>query len=70
MIDFPTSPVSGQAYTYGGRTWVWDETGWQRQVNAGQIVSVFVNPGVEVQSVAEGLPYLITTTWYQLNYVP
>lgn len=69
MIDFPASPVSGQTYTYSGRTWVWDETGWQRQVNAGQIVSVFVNPGVGVQNVAEGLPYLISPTWYELNYV-
>lgn len=69
MIDFPTSPVSGQAYSYGGRTWVWDATGWQRQINAGQIVSVFTNPGVEVKTVAEGLPYLISGDWSLVNYV-
>ena len=31
IIDFPTSPTLGQTYTYNGRTWVWDGTGWERQ---------------------------------------
>lgn len=69
MIDFPTSPVSGQAYTYGSRTWVWDETGWQRQINAGQLASVFVSPGTEIQLTIESLPILVSSDWYQLNYV-
>lgn len=27
-IDFPTSPTTGQVYTYGGRSWVYNGTGW------------------------------------------
>jgi hypothetical protein len=69
MIDFPTSPVSGDSYTYGGRTWVWNGSGWERQVNAGQIVSVFITPGAEVQQQVTGLPYTISADWHQLNYV-
>lgn len=66
MIDFPVSPVSGQTYTYGGRTWVWDETGWQRQINAGQTVAVFV-VGVTVNELSV-LP-TIDNTWYRTDYV-
>lgn len=31
VIDFPASPVTGQAYTYSGRTWVWNGAAWERQ---------------------------------------
>ena len=69
MIDFPTSPVSGQVYTYSGRTWVWDETGWQRQINAGQQVSVFTLVSGLVEVEVTTLPYPIVGTWYELTYV-
>lgn len=69
MIDFPTSPVSGQTYVYGGRTWVWDETGWQRQINAGQQVSVFTLASGLVENNVDPLPYTISGTWTLVNYV-
>jgi hypothetical protein len=28
-IDFPSSPTSGQVYTYGSRTWTWTGVAWQ-----------------------------------------
>lgn len=27
-IDFPNSPVEGQVYTYQGKSWIWNGTGW------------------------------------------
>lgn len=69
MIDFPTSPVSGQTYTYGGRTWVWDETGWQRQINAGQQVSVFTLVSGLVENNVDPLPSLVDGSWHEITYV-
>ena len=69
MIDFPSSPVTGQVYTYSGRTWVWDETGWQRQVNAGQQVSVFTLVSGLVENNVDPLPYLIDGSWHEITYV-
>jgi hypothetical protein len=69
VIDFPTNPVTGQVYTYSGRTWVWDDTGWQRQINAGQQVSVFTLLSGLVENNVDPLPYPISGTWYELTYV-
>lgn len=69
MIDFPTSPVTGQVYTYSGRTWVWDDTGWQRQINAGQQVSVFMLVSGLVENNVDPLPYLIDPDWTEITYV-
>lgn len=68
MINFPSSPVVNDTYTYNGRTWVWNGSGWERQINAGQIVSVFVTPGTEVTQTVASLPF-IDNDWYELNYV-
>jgi hypothetical protein len=27
-IDFPISPTTGQVYTYQGKSWIWNGTGW------------------------------------------
>jgi microcystin-dependent protein len=27
-IDFPTGPATGQVYTYLGKSWIWNGTGW------------------------------------------
>ena len=27
-LDFPTSPVLNELYTFGGKTWKWDGAGW------------------------------------------
>ena len=69
MIDFPSSPVTGQVYTYNGRTWVWDDTGWQRQINAGQQVSVFTLLSGLVENNVDPLPYLIDPDWTEITYV-
>lgn len=69
MIDFPTNPVTGQVYTYSGRTWVWDDTGWQRQINAGQQVSVFMLASALVENNVDPLPYLIDPDWTEITYV-
>ena len=69
MIDFPSSPVTGQVYTYNGRTWVWDDTGWQRQINAGQQVSVFMLVSGLVENNVDPLPYLIDPDWTEITYV-
>ncbi len=69
-MDFPSSPSVGQAYTFASRTWVWDGVGWARQINAGQIVAVFVNPGVEVYMTVESLPLTISGAWHELIYAP
>ena len=69
MINFPTSPVLNDAYTYLGRTWVWNGSGWERQINAGQSVSLFITPGTLVQEVAQGMPYTIGIGWHEVNYV-
>lgn len=29
MLDFPTNPTLDQTYSFGGRTWRWNGTGWQ-----------------------------------------
>lgn len=29
-IDFPTSPSTGDTYTFNGRTWRWNGDGWER----------------------------------------
>jgi len=29
-MDFPTSPAVGQQYSFAGRTWQWNGSGWER----------------------------------------
>lgn len=29
-IDWPPSPTVGQTYTFSGRTWTWNGSGWAR----------------------------------------
>lgn len=29
-IDFPTSPTTGDTYSFNGRTWQWNGSGWER----------------------------------------
>lgn len=30
IIDFPASPTTGDPYTFNGRTWTWNGSGWVR----------------------------------------
>lgn len=32
-IDFPTSPTTGQTYSYGGSIWIYNGTGWKKMPN-------------------------------------
>lgn len=32
--DFPSSPTLNQTYTYNGRTWKWNSTGWELVTNS------------------------------------
>ena len=34
-MDFPSSPTTGQTYTFGGVTYEWDGTVWIRQAVSG-----------------------------------
>ncbi len=69
MIDFPTTPVQGDTYTFNGRTWLWNGAGWERQVNAGQIVSVFVGTNTLVISEANILEAPALDNWQEITYV-
>lgn len=69
MINFPSSPVLNQTYTYGSRTWVWNGSGWERQVNAGQTVSVFITVGPVVELGVTGITYTVGAAWGSINYV-
>jgi hypothetical protein len=41
-IDFPASPTLNQEYTYAGRTWVWNASGWE--VKGSQ--AIFTDPQI------------------------
>ncbi len=69
MIDFPASPTVGQTYTFGGRIWEWTGSAWKRQINAGQIVSVFTLLDGLVEVTVTGLPYTIDGQWTDITYV-
>lgn len=70
MIEFPSSPVVGQTYTFGARTWEYTSAGaWKRQTNFGQNVQVFVPTNTLVQEAAEPFAQDTAIDWYQLNYV-
>ena len=32
-IDFPTSPTTGQLYSYGGAVWIYNGIGWSKMPN-------------------------------------
>lgn len=66
MIDFPTSPAVGDTYTYNTRTWRWNGEGWERQVNAGQSVAIFV-VGILVNDI--NVVPTIDNSWEQVDYV-
>jgi len=37
-IIFPSSPAVNQTYTFNGRTWYWNGSAWQLQVNSLQVI--------------------------------
>ena len=46
MIDFPSSPTTGQIFTSGALSWRWDGTKWVAQSPASQYLVGFDVPGV------------------------
>lgn len=49
-IEFPSSPVDGETYTFNSRTWQWTGDAWRRFTNQGQVVTVLVPLGPIVQT--------------------
>lgn len=39
-LDFPSSPTTNQEYTYKGRTWIYNGSGWQIKPTALQYVDI------------------------------
>ena len=70
-IDFPTSPINGQLYIFGLRTWQWNGSGWALVLNQSQIVSVFVPLGglVNDSNAMPGAAINSAFNWHLLNYV-
>jgi hypothetical protein len=59
-IDFPTSPTTGQIYTYQGKSWVYNGTGWDvpRALNEIGAVRTFANAAdrtAAIPSPSEGI---------------
>jgi hypothetical protein len=71
-IDWPTTPTVGQIYplivTPGLPQWIWNGEGWQKVLNAGQVVSVFVSLLTNENAVIE-LPQDITGAWTLLTHI-
>lgn len=65
-IDFPNGPSINQQYTFGARTWVWDGYGWERLLNQGQTVSVFI-PIIYIQSMVLAFPSPTASAWALLS---
>lgn len=46
-INFPNSPLSGDTYTYGGLTWVWNGSAWDNtgtnnyNIDGGSATSIY-----------------------------
>jgi hypothetical protein len=43
-IDFPASPTLNQEYTFEGRTWLWNNSGWEIKSNSNQ--SILTDPEI------------------------
>ena len=43
MLDFPSSPTTGQPVTAGGVTWVWDGVKWTTSGSAGPATPLAMN---------------------------
>lgn len=67
-IDWPPSPIVGQPYVFGGRTWQWNGSGWMRVVNANQVVSVFIGLVGNLDT-ATALPSPIDGSWTGLVHL-
>ena len=60
-IDFPNSPVVGDTYTVGTRTWVYTSTGWTAYASSG------APTGLSLGAWASWTPTISGTGWAQGN---
>jgi hypothetical protein len=75
MMDFPSSPVVGQAYLFSVHTWVWNGVAWEYLQFGFQAPSVFKLVGPMVEEVTAELPAPVNGTsrdsplWSLVTYV-
>ena len=52
-IDFPNSPTTGQVYTYLGKSWIWNGTGWDVPRSLSEIgaVQAFANAAARTAAI-------------------
>jgi len=52
-IDFPTSPTTGDVYTYQGKSWIWNGTGWDVPRSLSEIgaVQTFANAAARTAAI-------------------
>jgi microcystin-dependent protein len=55
-IDFPTSPTTGDVYTYLGKSWVWNGTGWDAPSAGSLNLENLVPPGTINQYAGATVP--------------
>jgi hypothetical protein len=71
-IDFPTSPTTGQVYTYLGKSWIWNGTAWDAPKALSEIgaVQTFANAAARTAAIptpTEGIvSYLVDTNALEL----
>ncbi len=71
-INFPSAPAVGNTYTFNGRTWQFDGYGWERVINASQVVSVFIllaPQNEDTVTVLPGGPINSAFAFHLVNYV-
>jgi microcystin-dependent protein len=55
-IDFPNSPTTGQVYTYQGKSWIWNGTGWDVPQAGSLNLENLVPPGTVTQYAGAAAP--------------
>lgn len=68
-LNFPDSPALNDLYVVGDRRWSYNASGWQKVINSGQVVSVFIVAGPFVDDPL-ALPVPLGLASFELvNYV-
>ena len=62
-IDFPNSPTTGQVYTYLGKSWIWNGTGWDSPRSLSEVGAVRTFADATARSAAIPSPTEGTVTW-------
>lgn len=71
-INWPTGPSVGQFYpttvTPGDPQWKWNGEGWERVINAGQVVTVLIILNPVVETTVEALAF-VSNTIHSFTYL-